>query len=482
MKKRLLPSIFCYVDMDTNEVSRPSGKDNSDIETNTDSVKISLYYSKKRTVKKEWLKWLAYYVVTLDKKNWERIWDVRFHKNDSPKRREEDVMNVVFKEPVYADNNKEFRILARYSDYAISKDGRLLEIRKNKIRTYDNNSIKEHQYPSISIFDRVSNKPIVVLIHRLVALAWCENDNWLMKPIVNHKDKNKHNFHADNLEWISYSGNTQHANDKDSNYDVHYILRNIDTGEISKFSSLTLTAEFMGRSRINTVTEPIFRSKIWRGTNGRFEMKLSTNTSSWLYEKAKDLRKNNIANKYIVKHHNGKTEIYNYIDELKDKYLNYKGHLGFEDLKTRILKENSEIRSITQIEKLNKHTDGYQAMNIETKEIFTAKTNGELGKLIGLGKSTVTKAFALKDPNRVFVKFVFRPYSEEPWKIGELTNVANRPNGFNIFKNGKIIDTVKSARELAFKYNLNRHMLNTYFTNHKAYNHKDLIIYKENIA
>lgn len=482
MKKRLLPSIFCYVDMDTNEVSRPSGKDNSDIETNTDSVKISLYYSKKRTVKKEWLKWLAYYVVTLDEKNWERIWDVRFHKNTMSSPREEDVMNVVFKEPVYVDANKEFRVLARYSDYAISKDGRLLEIRKNKIRDYDTNNMEKYKYPSLSIFDRVSNKNVNVKIHRLVALAWCENDNWLMKPIVNHKDKNKHNFHADNLEWISYSGNTQHANDDESNYDVHYLLRNIDTGEISKFSSLTLAAEFMGRSRINTVTEPIFRSKIWRGTNGRFEMKLSTNTSSWLYEKAKETRKNNIANKYIVKHHNGKTEIYNFMDELKDKYIDYKGHLGFGQLKSRILRENSDIRSIIQIEKLNKHTDGYQAMNIETKEIFSARTNGELGKLIGLAKSTVTKAFALKDPNRVFVKFVFRPYSEEPWELGNLTTVANKPTGFNILKNGKIIDTAKSAREVSFKYNLNRHMLNTYFTKHKAYNHKDLIIYKENIA
>ena len=205
MKKRLLPSIFCYVDMDTNEVSRPSGKDNSDIETNTDSVKISLYYSKKRTVKKEWLKWLAYYVVTLDEKNWERIWDVRFHKNTMSSPREEDVMNVVFKEPVYVDANKEFRVLARYSDYAISKDGRLLEIRKNKIRDYDTNNMEKYKYPSLSIFDRVSNKNVNVKIHRLVALAWCENDNWLMKPIVNHKDKNKHNFQAEYRDWETLS-------------------------------------------------------------------------------------------------------------------------------------------------------------------------------------------------------------------------------------------------------------------------------------
>ena len=82
----------------------------------------------------------------------------------------------------------------------------------------------------------------------------------------------------------------------------------------------------------------------------------------------------------------------------------------------------------------------------------------------------------------MFVKFVFRPYSEDPWELGNLTTVANKPTGFNILKNGKIIDTAKSAREVSFKYNLNRHMLNTYFAKHKAYNHKDLIIYKQDIA
>ncbi len=478
MIKRIIPSLFYYINTETNEISRPSGKD-INIDNDKDKFSISLYYSKKKYVKKEWLSDLAYYEVTLDKKNWDKIWDVRFYKNTAFSTiRDTDKKIVVFKNPVYVDDKEEFRVIARYSNYAISKDGRLLDLRTNKIRVFEN-ELKDFHYPYISVYDKVSQKAVSVALHRLVAFAWCENDNWLMKPIVNHKDKNRHNFHADNLEWVSHSGNAQHANDKDSNYDVHYILRNIDTGEISKFSSLTLVAEFMGRSRINTVTEPIFRSKIWRGTNGRFEIKLSTNTSSWLYEKAKDLRKNNIANKYIVKHHNGKTEIYNYIDELKDKYLDYKGHLGFEDLKTRILRENSEIKSIAQIEKLNKHTDGYQAMNIETKEIFTARTNDELGKLIGLGKSTVTKAFALKDPNRVFVKFVFRPYSEEPWELDKLTIVNNNPATFLVHKDNILIDTIKSGRELENKYGVNRKILNYHFENNKSLLHKNLIITKQ---
>ena len=46
-----------------------------------------------------------------------------------------------------------------------------------------------------------------ISIHRLVALAWVEGDHSLT---VNHKDGNKLNNHADNLEWKSQADTTRH--------------------------------------------------------------------------------------------------------------------------------------------------------------------------------------------------------------------------------------------------------------------------------
>ena len=46
-------------------------------------------------------------------------------------------------------------------------------------------------------------------IHRLIALAFFPNPNNL--PEVNHKDGNRYNNHADNLEWITSEDNLSHS-------------------------------------------------------------------------------------------------------------------------------------------------------------------------------------------------------------------------------------------------------------------------------
>ena len=49
----------------------------------------------------------------------------------------------------------------------------------------------------------------MMMIHRLVALAFLENPDGL--EFVNHKDENKANNHVDNLEWCSREYNAQYG-------------------------------------------------------------------------------------------------------------------------------------------------------------------------------------------------------------------------------------------------------------------------------
>ena len=51
-------------------------------------------------------------------------------------------------------------------------------------------------------------------IHRLVAQAFCYNDDPFIKTTVNHIDGDRSNNAAINLEWVSYSDNEKHAYEK----------------------------------------------------------------------------------------------------------------------------------------------------------------------------------------------------------------------------------------------------------------------------
>ena len=56
---------------------------------------------------------------------------------------------------------------------------------------------------------RNKGKRKAMLVHRLVAMAFVPNPDGL--PCVNHKDGNKSNNCASNLEWCTHSENLSHA-------------------------------------------------------------------------------------------------------------------------------------------------------------------------------------------------------------------------------------------------------------------------------
>ena len=79
-------------------------------------------------------------------------------------------------------------------------------------------------------------------VHRAVALAFIPNPEG--KPCVNHKDGNKNNCRADNLEWVTYKENDRHASEnglkacgsrqhlaKMSEEDVSFIKKQLRQGQ-----------------------------------------------------------------------------------------------------------------------------------------------------------------------------------------------------------------------------------------------------------
>lgn len=73
--------------------------------------------------------------------------------------------------------------------------------------------IRQHGYLGVQLFDRLQATNArgmrTVSIHRLVAEAFVPNPDGL--PEVNHKDEDKTNNRADNLEWMSHAKNSSYG-------------------------------------------------------------------------------------------------------------------------------------------------------------------------------------------------------------------------------------------------------------------------------
>ena len=90
-----------------------------------------------------------------------------------------------------------------YDNYFIYDDGNVLNTSTQKMLS---GSISEHGYKYYRLSK--NNKKTTYYAHRLVAMYFIPNPNEL--PVVNHKDGNKLNNNIDNLEWVTYSENTEH--------------------------------------------------------------------------------------------------------------------------------------------------------------------------------------------------------------------------------------------------------------------------------
>lgn len=94
--------------------------------------------------------------------------------------------------------------------YQISNWGRVKSLKrkgnsKERILTASNNNTKKYWRVQLSKNDKIKH----FAVHRLVALAFIPNPQNLSQ--VNHKDENKDNNNASNLEWVTAKQNTNYG-------------------------------------------------------------------------------------------------------------------------------------------------------------------------------------------------------------------------------------------------------------------------------
>lgn len=109
-----------------------------------------------------------------------------------------------------------WRVIKGYEGiYEVSSAGRVRSLGRNvrfgnQSRQVEARVMAEEQHYRGYLRVGLSRKGVTThhFIHRLVADAFLKNDDNL--PVVNHKDRNKKNNDVSNLEWVSYSENSQH--------------------------------------------------------------------------------------------------------------------------------------------------------------------------------------------------------------------------------------------------------------------------------
>lgn len=308
---------------------------------------------------------------------------------------------IVFKTPVVYKNDPTFRLVAMYPTIAINKQGDVIRVATgNKLIAKGN----INTYGMVLVNDPYYGKNRGMSRHRLVALTWVENDDFLSKPIVDHKDGNKHNCCADNLEWVSFAENNRRAAEqglKTDNLDVK--VMDYTDGKIYIFGSMTTACEFMGRSRINRLEEFCNRPKL---INGRYQIKLLKDTSDWDFT-------NKVNNKFIITL-NGVTNGY---DRIKDVIKAYDIPLDPKSESGKVIKYLYKQYPGIIINMVASHIQnktGVQACCIKTGTIHSVDTRKELMELTGLSYSSVAKGLGLGDKFSIS-GYRFRWQSDKDW-------------------------------------------------------------------
>lgn len=95
-----------------------------------------------------------------------------------------------------------------YPDYAVTTTGEVITYKSGNAKTLKA-ATASNGYKSVVLCNKDDGKTFSV--HRLVAITYCKNPKPRKFNIVNHKNGNKQDNRASNLEWTDHRGNSKHA-------------------------------------------------------------------------------------------------------------------------------------------------------------------------------------------------------------------------------------------------------------------------------
>lgn len=359
----------------------------------------------RHVVELDWLKYMSLFEVKLPDHLKHEWYNIEFREIEENKKGFKSDKYMVFTRPLYLDN--EFRLIPNLTNLAVSIDGKIkCVITGELIKPWSIRDITK--YPCIPIYDPYPSVNRDYRVHRLVALAWCDGhspERWM----VNHKDGNKHNYHAANLEWVTPSENSNHAFAEALRTDnVFTIVQDCKTWEIHSFATMSEACRWMGVGpRVVASFDFTRPSKIIKD---RYEIRFGDDRTPWIYKKGDTIR----AGRYTITVDLGQGDIRTYHDR-RDLISDLKiwNCSGIEDTLTR----GQELYPLAKFE----YSDNYvntsiQYINVKTHVINEVPTIMEVARQTGLHKSRIRSAMFVGETRSV-EGYAFRYKSDIPWNI-----------------------------------------------------------------
>src|SRR5579862_1772719 len=126
-------------------------------------------------------------------------------------------------EKINKEEKEIWKINPNYPDYEISSFGNIKNINTGQLFKFDIEkfkncdtyikkrlTVKKEKNDSDTNESKNTNRDNIY-IHRLVALTFIENSDPINKTTVNHKDGDRYNNKASNLEWASHKEQSEHS-------------------------------------------------------------------------------------------------------------------------------------------------------------------------------------------------------------------------------------------------------------------------------
>lgn len=409
---KLIPGNYNFIISLNGQIRKADGKE-SELSIINNKVEIEIF-GIKRFFDIDWLALISFFELTLPENCKNKI-DIINFKNINPNITKSPTGKImVFQKPFVID--KYFRLIPGYTNYAITSFGIIKNVKTGEISKISYSG----EYPTVSIYSPERSQFKSILVHRLVAISWVSNCCFIDKPIVNHKDGNKQNFHYSNLEWCSYQENSIHAvNYGLRNDNKHYNVKNIETGEIKLYYSFRQVCLDLGLHKDTKFKQKVYKRKI-NLINNKYEIKEESDDSPWLSD-INSLKSKGMYSTEVI-YPDKSIEIFNDTRDIIKKLKLWNVGSGIKSLIEKAkqlypgikfnIRKNYEIKSV-------------QAYELKTGIIVEANSIRDMSRKLDIDFNVIRNSLNLT-VMRICKGYVFRFSSDNPWNMN-FENCINKP-------------------------------------------------------